>query len=80
MNTIRTILEIKNLAICCIADGIELRLKGVGKYCEKRCPGQAHKCCEKRCPGQAQHMFGPYGAQMDSRGHLLPRKNLQNRK
>ena len=42
--------------------------KGVGKY------------CEKRCPGQAQHMFGPYGAKMDSRGHLLPRNNLQNRK
>ena len=42
--------------------------RGVGKY------------CEKRCPGQAQHMFGPYGAKMDSRGHLLPRNNLQNRK
>ena len=25
-------------------------------------------------------MFGPYGAKMDSRGHLLPRNNLQNKK
>ena len=42
--------------------------KGVGKY------------CEKRCPGQTQHMFGPYWDTMDSRGHLWPRNNLQNRK
>ena len=42
--------------------------KGVDKY------------REKRCQGQTQHMFGPYWAKMDSRGHLWPQNNLQNKK